>query len=322
MTAQQSSTDEGPVSRDSDNQSAEMRNDEAQAEADPGEPTTRERLRLSGVRRRTVVVAILVGDPGGHQRDVDLLVTGHGPEAGGDGQVRAAAAPAGRPHRHRLVRLVPPGQGRPRRARLLSRPPLPGPALRGRPGARLAVHRRRERGVPAVTGNDPLQSLQPGLQLADRRSLRPDHHVPLRAPHRQRRHRRHRHNQPSSPNRTAIKPTRSPQAHDLNVYNKLAPLFDQSFLDFRAILSSCISSCWESSSTNFSSAWFVRCLRVDGVSQSVSALARAGCPRDRSASLALSALCINEVSTVSGLLTENLSGPRALLPLNQRVMYA
>jgi len=59
----------------------------------------------------------------------------------------------------------------------------PAPGLRPLT-ARLGIHRRRERRVPAVPRYRPLQPLQPlGLrpQFRNRRRLLRDHHIPLRA---------------------------------------------------------------------------------------------------------------------------------------------
>ena len=135
---------------------------------------------------------VVLDHPRAHQRDLDLLMRAGHAEVLTAAQAGAASAPAPRQHRDTLVRIIVPGQMRPRRSGLLARIACPVRRLAPGPGrplaARLAVHRRRERGVPAVTRQQPLQPLHPrlqrtdrGLLLADRGLLRRDHHIAGRA---------------------------------------------------------------------------------------------------------------------------------------------
>ena len=105
-------------------------------------------------------------------RQVSHLVGEHDAQVSGPRQVGAALTRAGGEQVLGPVRVIVPGQVRARRPRLLARLPLPGTAagLQRRRGlARLVITAGRHRGVPAVTGDQPLQ---PGDPLRLRRDLR------------------------------------------------------------------------------------------------------------------------------------------------------
>ena len=74
------------------------------------------------------LVQVMLGHRRGDQRDVDQLVRGRHAQVRRAGQVRAARARPLREMRHRLVRVLAPGQVRARRAGLLARlAPFPFP---------------------------------------------------------------------------------------------------------------------------------------------------------------------------------------------------
>jgi len=126
-------------------------------------------------------VQVVLGAGGAHLRDLVLLVRTGNPQVGPVSKVCPAPARALREVRHRLVRLRPPRQMHPRRARLLTPLALATPTgrlvRRRRPPGQV-VGARRHRRVPRVAAQPPLQLRHPCcqrnslcLQLLDHLSL-------------------------------------------------------------------------------------------------------------------------------------------------------
>ena len=143
-------------------------------------PASRGGGEMPAPARALHLVLVVLGGPRPRPGQVGDLMGVPDAQVTGQCQVRAAAAAGALGEQvPGLVRMIVPRQERPRSAGLLARPALPGPCglrLRGLL-PRLVIGARRHRGIPAVTGDDPLQ---PGdllrLPLYQRPQVR-DHRV-------------------------------------------------------------------------------------------------------------------------------------------------
>ena len=112
----------------------------------------------------------MLGARRAHRWDLMLLMRARHPQIGAVCQIRPASACSPREVRNRIVGILPPGQVRAGRARLLAPPTFHGPVIGGSVGrrrpARQVIGRRRHRRVRAVTRQQSFQPVQPRPQLA------------------------------------------------------------------------------------------------------------------------------------------------------------
>ena len=132
--------------------------------------TGRQRAHMLPAAAATDPPHLMLGHLDADLRQIKHLMRALHPHVPGGRQVRPASAAPHRAVTHRLIRGIHPAQPAAWRTRLL--PPLPPrPAVPAPPAFRLATARqhivagRRQRRVPRMAGDDPLQPGQAASQL-------------------------------------------------------------------------------------------------------------------------------------------------------------